>query len=309
MSVTKRMSDKTKLTFLGSGTSQGVPIIGCDCPVCTSADERDKRFRASVLIEYKGLTILVDAGPDFRSQMLRAGVKHLDAILLTHNHKDHTGGIDDVRSFNLLEHKPVNIYCQEYVLNSLKREYAYAFSETLYPGAPEIKVNVIGGGVGDEEGAKTFEVHSNRLEDTLVWESGTGYHHVKPVVTAEDLAMKAEIIPIQGWHHEEKVLPVLGYRFGNVAYLTDLKHIDDREIEKLKGLDIVTVNCVKRTPHHSHFSLPQAIDFFRKVGAKRSYLTHISHLLPCHADLEAELQSVDPSFHVAYDGLVLESGE
>ncbi len=300
------MTDKAKLTFLGSGTSQGVPMIACNCAVCKSSDWHDKRLRASVLVEYKGLTILVDAGPDFRYQMLRAGVTHLDAILLTHNHKDHTGGIDDVRSYNLVEHKPINIYCQQYVLDSLKREYAYAFTDVLYPGAPEINVHVIGGGVGDEDGAKPFEVHTNQLEDTLVWESPQGYHHEKPHVTRAMLAQKATVIPIQGWHHKEKKLSVLGYRFGNIAYITDMNLIEDKEFEKLKGLDAVTVNCVKRTSHHAHFSLDEALDFFKRVGAKQSYLTHISHLLPAWADLEAELQGVAPSFHVPYDGLVIE---
>ena len=133
-------SSKARLTFLGTGTSQGIPMIGCDCPVCTSSDPRDRRLRASALVEYGGLTILVDAGPDFRYQMLRANVRHIDAILLTHNHKDHTGGLDDVRSFNLIEHHPVNIYCQEYVKNTLRGEIPYAFAEVLYPGAPEINV-------------------------------------------------------------------------------------------------------------------------------------------------------------------------
>ena len=297
------MKEKTRLLFLGTGTSQGVPMIGCRCPVCTSADPRDKRLRASALVHCDGLDILVDAGPDFRYQMLRADVRHLDAILLTHNHKDHTGGLDDVRSFNLLEHKPVNIYCQGYVLESLKREYAYAFTKVLYPGAPEIKVNVIGGGVGDEDGARPFELHSNALEDTLIWESAKGYHHAKACPSPEELALRTTVVPIQGWHHAEKKLPVQGYRFGKIAYMTDLKLIEDKEIEKLQGLDCVTVNCVKRSSHHSHFSLQEAVDFFRKVGAKRSYLTHISHLLPAHEELEAELQSIDKSFHVAYDGL------
>ncbi len=290
--------EKAKLTFLGSGTSQGIPMIGCDCPVCTSEDPRDSRLRASVLVEYCGLSVLVDAGPDFRYQMLRAGVRHLDAILLTHNHKDHTGGIDDVRSFNLLEAKPINIYCQDYVYTSLKREYSYAFpvDGKLYPGAPEIHVHVIGN--------EPFGVHSNKCEETLVWESGFGYRHLPPASKEE--CPDVEIIPIQGWHHKEKKLSVLGFRFGNIAYLTDLNRIDEEEFEKLKGLDYVTVNCVKRTPHHSHFSLPEALAFFDKVGAGASYLTHISHLLPAHTDLEAELQAYNPTYHVAYDGLVLE---
>lgn len=301
------MKNKARLTFLGSGTSQGVPMIGCDCEVCKSADPHDKRLRASVLVEYCGLTLLVDAGPDFRQQMLRADVRHLDAILLTHNHKDHTGGIDDVRSFNLLEHKPLNIYCQEYVLNSLKREYAYAFADVLYPGAPEIKVHVISGAKSEPtDGPLPFEVHSNQLEDTLIWESSVGYHHEKPVITPEMEKLQATIIPVQGWHHKEKQLSVMGYRFGNIAYLTDLNLIDDCEIEKLQGLDYVTVNCVKIGSHYSHFSFDEACNFFRKVGAKQSYLTHISHLLPRYEELEALLQEQDSTFHAAYDGLVLE---
>ena len=286
---------KAKLTFLGTGTSQGVPMIGCDCPVCSSADPRDKRYRASVLVEYGGLTILVDCGPDFRSQMLRAGVRHIDAVLLTHNHKDHTGGLDDLRSFNLLESRPVNIYCEKYVLESMKKEYSYAFAEPRYPGAPEWRVHEI-------SAREPFLVHSNAAEEILVWESGVGYHHEKPR-SAEQIP-PVEVIPIQGWHHKEKVLSVLGYRFGNIAYLTDLNNIDESEFEKLRDLDCVTVNCVKRGPHYSHFSLPEAEEFFRKVGARRSYLTHISHLLPPHAALSEELRA--EGFDLAYDGLVLE---
>lgn len=284
---------KAKLTFLGTGTSQGVPIIGCDCPVCRSADPRDQRLRASALVEYGGLTIAVDCGPDFRQQMLRHGVLHLDAVLLTHNHKDHTGGLDEIRSFNLMERKPMNIYCQQYVLESMQREYSYAFAVPRYPGSPEWKVNVI------ED--KPFKVHSNAAEDTLVWESGKGYHSVpgEPM----DKVSEVEIVPIQGWHHKEKKLSVLGYRFGNIAYLTDMNNIEDEQFEKLKGLDFVTINCVKRTPHFSHFSLDEALGFFERVGAKESYITHISHLLPAHADLEAELPE---HVHVAYDGLIIQ---
>lgn len=284
---------KAKLTFLGTGTSQGVPMIGCTCPVCKSMDPRDKRYRASALVEYGGLSILVDCGPDFRSQMLREDVRHLDAILLTHNHKDHTGGLDDVRSFNLLEAKPINIYCQEHVENSLRREYSYAFAEKKYPGAPEWHIHRI-------DGDRPFIVNSNDNEEKLVWESGFGYHHLQ-AQTSE--VKSVEVIPIQGWHHKEKVLKVLGYRFGNIAYLTDMNNIDDSEIEKLQGLDAVTINCVKITPHYSHFSLAEALAFFEKVGARESYITHMSHLLPCHSEFESMLP---PHVHPAYDGLVLE---
>ena len=284
---------KARLKFLGTGTSQGIPMIGCGCEVCRSADPRDKRLRASALVEYGGLTILVDAGPDFRQQMLRAGVNHLDAVLLTHNHKDHTGGLDDLRSFNLIESRPVNIYCEQYVENSLRKEYSYAFAEPRYPGAPEWRVHTI-----DPE--KPFKLHSNQTEDTLEWKSGKGYE-IRP--GSHELINETEIIPVRGYHHKNKDLSVLGYRFGNIAYLTDLCLIEDEEIEKLKGVDYVTVNCVKRESHYSHFSLQEALDFFAKVGAKDSYITHISHLLPAHASMESELPE---GVHFAYDGLVLE---
>ena len=271
--------NKARLTFLGSGTSQGVPMIGCDCPVCKSADPRDRHLRSSVLVEYCGLTILVDAGPDFRYQMLRADVRHLDAILLTHNHKDHTGGLDDIRAFNLIERHPVNIYCQKYVENTLRLEYDYAFAEHKYPGAPEWRVHTI-------DPAKPLTVHSNANEEILVWERGFGYHHQAPESAAD---ATAEVIPIQGWHLSDKSISVLGYRFGNIAYLTDIKHIDDSEYEKLRGLDYVTLGCVKPEEHRSHPSLQQCLDFFEKVPRYEDFCK----ILPPHV-------------HPAYDGLVLE---
>lgn len=285
--------DKARLTFLGTGTSQGIPIIGCDCPVCRSADPRDKRLRASALVHWGGLAILIDCGPDFRTQMLREDVRHIDALLLTHNHKDHTGGVDDLRSFNLIQAKPVNIYCEEYVRHSLQQEYSYAFAEKKYPGSPEWNIHII-------DSSKPFKVHSSAEDDDLHWVSGKGYYRT-PALPCDPFP-PVEVIPIQGWHHKEKVLSVLGFRFGNIAYITDINLIDDAEIEKLRGLDAVTVNCVKRGPHFSHFSLSEALDFFEKTGAKESYITHISHLLPTYAELEKELP---PHVHLAYDGLTI----
>ncbi len=138
------MTEGARLTFLGTGTSQGIPMIGCGCEVCASRDPRDKRLRSSALVDYGGLRILIDAGPDFRQQMLRENVSHVDAILLTHNHKDHTGGLDDIRAFNYTEKRPVQIYCEKYVEESLRQEYSYAFAEKKYPGAPEWNVHEIG---------------------------------------------------------------------------------------------------------------------------------------------------------------------
>ncbi len=253
---------KAKLTFLGSGTSQGVPMIGCGCEVCRSADPRDKRLRASVLVEYEGLTILVDAGPDFRQQMLRAGVTHLDVILLTHNHKDHTGGLDDIRAFNYLEGRASEIYCEKYVEESLRMEYSYAFAEKKYPGAPE------------------WRVHNIENEPFTI--------------------QNIRIIPIRGMHYK---LPVLGYRFGNIAYCTDMNHIPEEEFDKLKGLDHFIINTVKNGRHISHYSLEEAIAVARRVGAAHTWLTHLSHQLPRHADLASHLPA---GILPAYDGLVIE---
>lgn len=252
----------SKLTFLGTGTSQGVPMIGCNCEVCRSTDSRDKRLRSSVYVEHEGLKILVDAGPDFREQMLREGIASVDAILLTHNHKDHTGGLDDIRAFNYLEKKATQIYCEKYVEDSLRMEYSYAFAENKYPGAPEWDVHII---------------DSNPFT-------------IKGV----------EIVPIRGRHYK---LPVLGYRFGNIAYCTDMNHIPEEEFEKLKGLDHFIINTVRRGHHISHFSLEAALEIAARVGAKHTWLTHLSHQLPTHSVLTGEMpEGVLP----AYDGLHIE---
>lgn len=283
---------KAKLTFLGTGTSSGIPLLGCGCEVCRSEDPRDRRFRASVLVEYGGITMMVDCGPDFRIQALRAGVSHLDGILLTHNHMDHIGGLDDTRALNLCEGHPVNIYCEQYVEDSLRHMYSYAFAEPRYPGAPEWRVHRISD--------KPFMVTSNSGDEILRWEKGFGYHHLP---SDGSVPASVEVIPIQGWHVKDKSISTLGYRFGNIAYLTDMCLIEDSEMEKLRGLDAVTVNCVKIGTHRSHFSLAEALEFFGKVGARESYITHMSHQLPRHEEFDRMLPD---NVHPAYDGLVLE---
>ena len=290
--------DMTRLTFLGTGTSQGVPMIGCDCRVCRSDDPRDNWLRSSAFVEYGGLKILVDAGPDFRCQMLRAGISHLDAILLTHNHKDHTGGLDDIRAFNYLEGLPAEIYCEKYVEDSLRREYSYAFTEKKYPGAPEWHIHLI-----DEN---AFTVYPDNGKDgRLEWISGKGYVHISGEDGGGPLpdngtARGVEIIPIRGMHYK---LPVLGFRFGNIAYCTDMNFIPESEFSKLQGLEHFVINCVKRGHHISHFSLEEAIATARKVGARHSWLTHLSHQLPRYSDLCGELPD---GILPAYDGLVIE---
>ena len=280
---------KARLTFLGTGTSQGVPMIGCSCDVCRSADPRDKRLRASAMVEYDGLRILIDAGPDFRQQMLREGISHLDAILLTHNHKDHTGGLDDIRAFNYLERRASEIYCEPYVEESLRKEYSYAFAEKKYPGAPEWHVHNI-----DE---KPFTIRTGGPVEILEWESGKGYTYT--TIGSDSESHSVEIIPIRGMHYK---LPVLGYRFGNIAYCTDMNFIPEEEFAKLQDLDHFVINCVKYGKHISHYSLEEAIEVARRVGARHSWLTHLSHQLPCYEELVSELPD---GILPAYDGLVI----
>lgn len=252
----------TRLTFLGTGTSQGVPMIGCDCEVCSSADARDKRLRSSAMIEVGEVRIVVDAGPDFRYQMLRAGVKDLSAILLTHQHTDHLIGLDDVRAFNYFCQKRVDIYATEEVQRAVRRVFDYAFAEKPYPGAPQMTLHTVG--------SEPFEVEGVR------------------------------VVPICGKHF---TLLVTGYRIGNVAYLTDFNHIDECELGKLRGVEVLVINALRHTRHLSHFSLPEAIDLARKVGAPTTLFTHISHQMGLHA---AEEPRLPKGMHFAYDTLTIE---
>ncbi|MCC8062761.1 MAG: MBL fold metallo-hydrolase [Rikenellaceae bacterium] len=256
---------ETELTFLGTGTSQGVPIIGCGCEVCTSADAHDKRLRSSVLIEQNGVRIVIDTGPDFRYQMLREHIAGIDAILYTHEHMDHVGGMDDVRAFNYVMRRPVDIYCEPRVERTLKRIFDYAFTEHKYPGVPEVVLHPI---LSSEA---AFDVHGVR------------------------------VVPVRGMHFK---LPVLGYRIGNICYLTDMNAIGESEIEKFRGIDILVVNALRREHHISHFTLDEALAVIAKAEPKRAYLTHISHQLGLYEDLCKELpENVFP----AYDGLKIKA--
>ena len=303
----------TRLTFLGTGTSQGVPIIGCECAVCQSKDLRDKRFRSAALVEYAGCRILVDAGPDFRMQMLAHGVRHLDAILLTHKHKDHTGGLDDVRSFNYIDRKAVEIYCEQEVLNALRNDYAYAFAEHKYPGAPEWHVHLISD--------QPFRVESTEGAGDLEWVHDIGYFYRQPdgtLVPSDNAVLRAlparegavNIVPIRGFHDQ---MPVLGFRFGDIAYITDMSRIPESEFSKLHNLKHLTLNTVSYHPHHSHFSLDEALALAARIGAEHTWLTHLSHTFPRHAQFCEELErlcrerGIASVVQPAYDGLVIES--
>ena len=300
-----------KLTFLGTGTSLGVPIVGCNCPVCRSTDPRDKRFRSSALFEVDGLSILVDCGPDFRSQMLRAGIGHLDGILLTHNHKDHTGGIDDVRSLNYIDKRAAEIYCESRVLESLQREYPYAFASPRYPGAPEWHLHIIEN--------KPFTVHPNKEDRELVWVHNVGYGYKMPdgsvkacpednIEPAVNDGKGVQVTPIRGIHGQ---MPILGFRIGGIAYLTDFSSIPEEEFAKLEGLEHVTLNTVSYAPHHSHFSLDEALQIADRIQAKHTWLTHLSHTFPVHRQFCEQLRrlcaerGIRSDVQPAYDGLVI----
>jgi phosphoribosyl 1,2-cyclic phosphate phosphodiesterase len=251
-----------KITFLGTGTSQGVPVIACDCKVCTSADRKDNRLRVSVMVETQGKVIVIDSGPDFRYQMLRAKVRHLDAIVFTHEHKDHVAGMDDVRAFNFKQQREIDVYAHPRVQEALKREFSYIFSTHKYPGIPRVILNSIG--------EQPFYVEG------------------------------IEFIPIQVMHFK---LPVLGFRIGDFTYITDAKTISPEEKLKIKGSKILVINALQRESHISHLTLDEALELAADIGAENTYLTHISHRLGRHSDIQPELPA---NVNLAYDGLVLE---
>lgn len=248
-----------EITFLGTGTSQGIPIIGSDHPVCLSEDSRDKRLRVSILVEWDNYTYVVDCGPDFRQQMLANQVSKIDGILFTHEHNDHIIGLDDVRPF-YFKQGDISVYAHPRVIKALEKRFDYVF-ETVnkYPGTPSLKIN---------------EINDNPF-------------------TIGNL----DVVPVNVWHHK---LQVYAFRFGDFAYVTDAKTIEEEELEKLKGVKVLTVNALRKEPHLSHFNLEEALDFIRKVNPERAYLTHISHLLGFHEEVEKELPE---NVFLAYDNL------
>ena len=250
-----------KVYFLGTGTSQGIPVIGSNHSVCKSTDFKDKRLRVSVWITWKDTSIVIDCGPDFRQQMLTSSCSKLDAILFTHEHSDHTAGLDDIRPFFFKQKRDIPIYAHSRVLENLKRRFEYIFeTENKYPGAP---------------GVQAFKVENN-MNFTI------GHK---------------EIIPIEVNHGN---LQVFGYRIQDFAYLTDVKTITNAEIEKLKGVKVLVVNALREEPHHSHFSLQDALDFIHLVQPKKAYLTHISHLLGFHEEVQKRLPK---NVFLGYDNL------
>ncbi len=250
-----------RLTFLGTGTSQGVPVIACRCRVCRSGDSRDRRLRTSALLEVEGRNILFDIGPDFRQQMLREDVGRLDAILITHAHRDHVGGLDDIRSFNYVQHSKMDVYLNAEARFAIERDYHYIFEPHQYPGLPEADL-----------------------------------HTVEAPFTAAGV----EVVPVKAMH---KDLPVLGYRIGAMAYITDANYMAPAEIAKLRGVKVLVINALRREKHFSHYSLPEALAVIEEVAPERAYLTHMSHEMGLHEEVSATLP---PHVALAYDGLKVE---
>jgi phosphoribosyl 1,2-cyclic phosphate phosphodiesterase len=238
-----------KVYFLGTGTSQGIPVIGSQHPVCYSQDQKDKRLRVSVWIEWDNNSFVIDCGPDFRQQMLTSGCPRIDAILFTHEHSDHTAGLDDIRPF-FFKQGDIPIYGHERVLKNLKKRFDYIFeTENKYPGSP---------------GVSPIEVEN----DVLI-----------------EIDSK-KIIPINAMHGD---LQVFGYRFDNFAYLTDVKTIETTQVNKLKNLEVLVINALREEHHNTHFNLQEALDFINIVQPKKAYLTHISHTFGFHEEVQKKL--------------------
>ncbi len=243
------MNNKIRVTFLGTATSIGVPVIACDCPVCKSTDKKDKRFRASILIQIADIAIAVDCGPDFRIQMIRENVENLDAVIFTHEHRDHIAGLDDIRAFNYVLNKKIDIYGCERVMEAIKIEFPYIFADNMrYFGAPQLEIHNIG--------CEPFEING------------------------------VNIIPIQVMHDK---LPILGFRIGDFTYITDASFISEVEKEKIKGSKVIVLNALRNSKHIAHFSVAEAVEILEELKPEQGYLTHVSHFIGLHEDVNKKL--------------------
>ena len=247
------------ITFLGTGTSTGVPVVACNCAVCSSDDPKDKRMRTSALVEIGSKTIVIDCGPDFRQQMLNNHVNDIDAILFTHAHRDHIAGLDDIRGFNYILNKRIDVFATRETFTSLNEQFPYVFNNTRYFGAPRINEHLIG--------HQPFEMYG------------------------------IPVTPIRVWHSK---MEVLGFRIKDFTYITDASEIPAEEIEKIKGTKVLVINALRKSHHVSHFSLDEAMEIVNKINPAQAYLTHMSHFIGKHRDVEKELPK---NIHLAYDNM------
>ncbi len=237
------------ITFLGTGTSMGVPVVGCSCPVCKSDDPRDKRTRTSLLIQSPQTTVVIDTGPDFRQQILRENINNIDAVVLTHEHRDHVAGLDDIRPFNIWQDKAMPVYSNLAVQTAIKREFHYAFGQNPYPGAPRFDL-------------KSIDKNSNfQIGD----------------------------IPFKCLEVIHGSLPVLCYRINDFTYITDCKIIEEEELEKIRGTKTLVINALHHKGHYSHLSVQEALEIINIIKPERAYLIHASHLIGKHAEVQASL--------------------
>jgi phosphoribosyl 1,2-cyclic phosphate phosphodiesterase len=250
-----------KVTFLGTGTSQGIPMIGCKCEVCCSTNVKDNRLRSSIWICVEDLSIIVDTGPDFRYQVMRAEVPTVDAVLFTHSHKDHVAGLDDIKAYNYWQQSSIDIYATIPTQNQLKSEFAYIFADIKYPGIPELNLKTLNG--------EPFFIHN------------------------------VKITPIRVMHYK---MDVFGFRIGDFTYITDANYISEDELNKIKGTKHLVINALRHEKHISHFTLNEALEIINLIQPENAYLTHISHQLGLHEEINATLP---PNVQLAYDGLVL----
>ena len=249
-----------KLTFLGTGTSCGVPTIGCHCYTCSSKDPHDKRLRCSVLIETETTRLLIDCGPDFRQQIMDQPFRKIDGILITHAHYDHMGGMDDIRPY--CQFGEINVYADPLARQGMLEMLPYCFAEHRYPGVPAIQLH---------------EIHKHEA------------------FRIGDL----DVMPFEVMHHD---LPIMGYRIGSLAYITDMKTIDAAEIPYIEGCSTLVVNALREKPHHSHQTLTEAVRFAQRINARQTWLIHSSHDIGRHAEVNASLPQ---NIQLAYDGQVV----
>ncbi len=252
-----------KAIILGTGTSQGIPVIGCNCQVCKSKDKKDKRLRTSIWVSSEETSLIIDTSPDFRYQMLKWGITQIDAILFTHEHNDHTAGLDDIRPYNFMQKKDMPFYGLPRVLNGLKSRFSYVFTGGAYPGAPRATC-----------------------------------HYLHPFETVNIGDIKIEAIPVMHGN-----LPILGYRFGRFAFITDASQLSEKAIQHLQGLDTLVINALQKIPHHSHYNLDECLEIIKIINPQKTFISHVSHTMGLVADWEKLLpKNVFPAF----DGLQIE---